>query len=224
MHIMEGFLPHPWWELWYIAALPVVLLGLSRLKKLVDKSPEAKSLLALSGAFIFVLSALKLPSVAGSSSHPTGTGFAAVLFGPAITSVLGVIVLLYQALLLAHGGITTLGANVFSMAIAGPAIGYGMYRMLKRLRLSSKLAVFTAAALADLSTYLVTTAQLAFAFPAAEGGMVSSFKAFGAIFAVTQVPLAIMEGVVTALLFSYLQSMRSEVLVRLSVVDPVRGD
>ena len=73
-------------------------------------------------AYVFVLSALKIPSVTGSCSHPTGTGLSASLFGPSVTAVLGTIVLLFQALLLAHGGLTTLGANVFSMAIAGPFI------------------------------------------------------------------------------------------------------
>ena len=61
-----------------------------------------------------------MPSVTGSCSHPTGTGLGAVLFGPAAVSVLAAIVLVFQALLLAHGGITTLGANDFSMGIVGP--------------------------------------------------------------------------------------------------------
>ncbi len=60
------------------------------------------------GAFIFVLSALKLPSVTGSCSHPTGTGLSAVVLKPAITAVLAMIVLVFQALLLAHGGLTIL--------------------------------------------------------------------------------------------------------------------
>src|SRR3712207_6965420 len=63
---------------------------------------------------IFVLSAVKLPSFTGSSSHPTGTGAGAVLFRPPVMALLGTIVLLFQALLLAHGGLTTLGANAFS--------------------------------------------------------------------------------------------------------------
>ena len=62
-------------------------------------------LLALCGAFAFVLSALKIPSATGSCSHPTGVGLGAILFGPAATAVLGLIVLLFQALLLAHGGL-----------------------------------------------------------------------------------------------------------------------
>ena len=78
------------------------------------------TLIAMSGAFIFVISSLKIPSVTGSCSHMTGTGLGAIMFGPASVSVLGIIVLIFQAVLLAHGGLTTLGANTFSMAIAGP--------------------------------------------------------------------------------------------------------
>ena len=66
---------------------------------------------------MFVLSALKIPSLTGSCSHPTGVGLGAILFGPSVMSVLGTIILLFQSLLLAHGGLTTLGANAFSMAI-----------------------------------------------------------------------------------------------------------
>ena len=84
------------------------------------------------GAFAFVLSALKIPSAFGSCSHPTGVGLGAILFGPTATAVLGLIVLLFQALLLAHGGLTTLGANVFSMAIVGPFVSFGLYALLKK--------------------------------------------------------------------------------------------
>ena len=66
---------------------------------------------------MFVISSLKIPSVTGSCSHMTGTGLGAILFGPTAAGVLGLIVLLFQAILLAHGGLTTLGANTFSMAI-----------------------------------------------------------------------------------------------------------
>ena len=81
-------------------------------------------LIAMVDAFAFVLSALKIPSVTGSCSHPTGVGLVAILFGPLVMSVLGLIVLIFQALLLAHGGITTLGANTFSMAVVDPRVSY----------------------------------------------------------------------------------------------------
>lgn len=97
------------------------------------KNNKTKILLALAGAFVFILSSLKIPSVTGSCSHPTGTGLGAILFGPSIMSLLGIIVLLFQALLLAHGGLTTLGANTFSMAIAGPFVSFGIYKFSQKL-------------------------------------------------------------------------------------------
>lgn len=218
MHIMEGFLPHPWWEIWFAVSLPVVALGVYKINRMIKERRETLPLLAVAGAFVFVLSSLKLPSVTGSCSHPTGTGMGAIIFGPWITSVLAVIVLVYQAVFLAHGGLTTLGANAFSMGVAGPAVGYLIYRAAAKSGLHIYLAVFLAATLADWATYLVTSIQLALAFPAASGGVLASFKAFAAVFAVTQVPLAIVEGVVTALMFKYIVQLRSDVLLRMKVL------
>lgn len=217
MHIMEGFLPHPWWEIWFALSLPVVAYGVYRMNLIVKERRDTLPLLAVSGAFIFVLSSLKMPSVTGSCSHPTGTGMGAILFGPWITSVLSMIVLIYQALFLAHGGLTTLGANTFSMGIAGPLVGYLVYKACMKSGLNLYIAVFLAAMLADWATYLVTALQLALAFPAAYGGVLTSFKAFLAIFAITQVPLAVVEGAVTALMFKYFIQLRGDVLIKLNV-------
>ncbi|WP_456474186.1 energy-coupling factor ABC transporter permease [Candidatus Pyrohabitans sp.] len=217
MHIAEGFLPSPWWYLWFIFTLPVLAYGLVRMRTLVEKNPEIKVLLALAGAFAFVLSALKIPSVTGSCSHPTGTGLAVVLFGPAITSLLASIVLLFQALLLAHGGLTTWGANVASMGIAGPVIGYAVWKLTSKL--STRVRVFLTAAVADLATYVVTSLQLALAFPAREGGVLKSFEIFMGIFAITQIPLAIIEGVLTVIVFRYILELKGDVLVKLGLIE-----
>ncbi|MEA1868769.1 MAG: energy-coupling factor ABC transporter permease [Euryarchaeota archaeon] len=218
MHIMEGFLPGPWWQIWFAVSIPVVVYGIYKLNRLVKENREILPLLAVAGAFIFVLSALKLPSVTGSCSHPTGTGLAAILFGPAITAVLGTIVLLYQALFLAHGGLTTLGANVFSMGIVGPVVAYTIYKVGMKLNLNFYFVVFLAATLGDWATYVVTSVELALAFPADPGGFMSSFKAFATVFAVTQVPLAIIEGAVTALIFKYIIQVKSDMLARLNIL------
>jgi cobalt/nickel transport system permease protein len=204
MHIMEGYLPASHCLAWGAASAPFVIAGGLRVKKVVREHPEVKLLLAASGAFVFVLSALKLPSVTGSSSHPTGTGLAASLFGPTITSVLSAIVLLFQALLLAHGGLTTLGANIFSMGIVGPFIAYGLYRGLPALGFSIPVAIFAAATLGDLSTYVVTSLQLALAFPDPAGGVIGAAVKFLGIFAVTQVPLAVSEGLLTVIVWNLL--------------------
>jgi cobalt/nickel transport system permease protein len=218
MHIMEGFLPLVWVIFWYAVSAPFIVYGVWRLKKVVNEHPESKPMLAVAGAFAFVLSSLKIPSVTGSCSHPTGTGFGAIIFGPAITSVISIIVLLYQALLLAHGGITTLGANVFSMGIAGPFVAYLAYKILRGIA-GFNIAVFAAATLGDLATYVTTSIQLALAFPAPVGGILKSFLGFSGIFAITQVPLALIEGLVTMLLLRYLLALKPDVFKAFHISD-----
>ncbi|MEC1523370.1 energy-coupling factor ABC transporter permease [Neobacillus niacini] len=215
MHIMEGFLPLGWAVFWWGITIPFISVGIRSITKKLKENPELKSMLGLSGAFAFVLSALKIPSVTGSSSHPTGVGLGTILFGPTAMSVLGTIVLLFQSLLLAHGGITTLGANAFSMAVVGPLLAYGIFKFGRKMNLSLAVAVFLAAMLGDLGTYLVTSVQLALAFPAEVGGFAASFVKFASIFGFTQVPLAISEGLLTVIVMNLLQKYNMEELKQL---------
>lgn len=218
MHIAEGFLPPVWAAAWTLFSAPFVAYGTYRVTTYVRESPERMAMLALAGAFMFVLSALKLPSVTGSTSHPTGTGLAVVLFGPSITAVLSTIVLLYQALLLAHGGITTLGANVASMGIIGPAVSWLGYRAV-RGRTSVVTGTFLATVLADWTTYVVTSIQLGMAFPAGSGigGMLQAAGSFAAVFAITQVPIAVVEGLITAAMIRQLLAVKPAVRSKLEV-------
>ena len=211
MHIMEGFLPVNWALIWFAVCIPFWVIGIRKLHKLSKGSIEEKMMLALAGAFIFVLSALKIPSVTGSSSHPTGVGLSSILYGPGVTSILGTIVLIFQAGLLAHGGFTTLGANAFSMAIAGPIVSYGIYILLKNKNKS--LAVFLAASLGNLSTYIITSFQLALANPSPTGGILESFIKFGIVFAVTQIPLAVIEGLLTNVIINILEKYKKKSVV-----------
>lgn len=222
MHIMEGFLPFGWAVFWWAATLPFILAGLRSIRRKLKENPELKTMLGLSAAFAFVLSALKIPSVTGSCSHPTGVGLGAILFGPTAMSVLGTIVLLFQSLLLAHGGLTTLGANAFSMAVAGPLLAYAIFKISIKMKISFAVAVFLAAMLGDLGTYLVTSVQLALAFPAEVGGFAASFSKFAAIFAFTQIPLAISEGLLTVIVMNLLQKYNMPELNQLPAVKEVR--
>lgn len=200
MHIMEGYLSPGFCIAWGAICIPFLVMGYLSIKKTLDENRRAITLLAMAGAFVFVLSSLKIPSVTGSCSHMTGTGLSAILFGPAATSILGIIVLLFQAILLAHGGLTSLGANTFSMAIAGPLVSYGLYKMLQGMKVNRLVSIFIAAAVGDLFTYCVTSFQLAFAYPSEVGGVMASASKFLAIFAPTQVPLAIIEGFLTVII------------------------
>ena len=206
MHIMEGYLPAPYCIAWGVICLPFLITGFFSIKKTFTKNRKSITLLAMAGAFIFVISSLKIPSVTGSCSHMTGTGLGAILFGPCATSILGIIVLIFQAILLAHGGLTTLGANTFSMAIAGPLVSFGLYKLLPKLKVNKLVSVFIASFIGDLFTYCVTSIQLALAYPSEAGGIAASAVKFLGVFAPTQLPLAVLEGVLTVLIVMALET------------------
>lgn len=220
MHIMEGYLPLGYCITWGALCLPFLVAGVIGIRRTMRQKRRLLILLAMSGAFIFVISSLKIPSVTGSCSHMTGTGLSAILFGPAISSILGIIVLIFQAILLAHGGLTTLGANTFSMAIAGPILTWLLYMLLgKKLKLNRKIAIFLAAALGDLFTYCVTSFQLALAYPSEAGGVMASAVKFLGVFAPTQLPLAVIEGLLTVLIVMGLESFAKPELKELPFLE-----
>ena len=224
MHSIEGYLPAGWCIAWGALCIPFLVAGAVSLKRKIAYQGKVKLLIALCAAFVFIISSLKIPSVTGSCSHATGTGLGAILFGPSIMSVLGIIVLLFQAILLAHGGLTTLGANTFSMAIFGPFVSYGLFQLLKKCKAPMGLAVFLSATIGDMATYCLTSVQLAAAYPG--DNFWASFGKFIAVFAPTQVPIAIAEGILTVIVYNVIQKNCVKELKELSgitVSNPNRG-
>ncbi|MCL2863442.1 MAG: energy-coupling factor ABC transporter permease [Methanimicrococcus sp.] len=213
MHILEGMLPAQWAIFWWVVTAVILVVGIYQLNKVVRKDREILPLLAISGAFIFVLSSLKLPSaVTMSSSHPTGTGLASVTFGPAITTVLCAIVLLFQTLFLAHGGLTTLGANCFAMGFFGPLLAWGIFKLLQKTSVNLYVTVFLAALTAGFSSYVMTAFQLSLAH-----GM-ENFAGFLAIFALTQIPLAILESLIIVVAFKYIAKIKGDFLIKTKTI------
>lgn len=221
MHIMEGYLPGGFCIAWGVLCLPFLIAGFMSIKKTLEEHRNLITMLAMSGAFIFVISSLKIPSVTGSCSHMTGTGLGAILFGPAAVSILGLIVLLFQAILLAHGGLTTIGANTFSMAIAGPFVAYGIYVLCNKCKVNKRVSVFLAACLGDFFTYCVTAVQLAIAHNA-DTTFGAALGKFLMIFAPTQVPLAVIEGILTVVIFMGLETYAKPELRAMGILKEVK--
>ena len=219
MHIMEGYLPLRYCIIWGVVCVPFLVIGIMRLRKVIDENKRALILLAMSGAFIFVISSLKIPSVTGSCSHMTGTGLSTILFGVPITSVLAIIVLIFQAILLAHGGLTTLGANTFSMGIAGPLLTLLLFTIGKKMKANKLVNIFVAVTLGDLFTYCVTSIQLAIAYPSEVGGVAASTLKFLTVFAPTQIPLSVIEGILTVLIIMGMQKYAKKELEAVSFME-----
>lgn len=220
MHIMEGYLPGGWCIAWGALCIPFLVYGMIKLKRLIDNNGKVKLLIALCAAFVFIISSLKIPSLTGSCSHATGTGLGAILFGPSIMAIMSFIVLLFQALLLAHGGLTTLGANTFSMGVFGPIVSFIIFKVLKKTRLSLAVVVFISATVGDMATYILTSIQLAAAYPGSD--FMLSFGKFLAVFAPTQLPIAIAEGILTVIIYGIIEKNCVKELKQLSVITSVK--
>ncbi len=216
MHISEGILPPQWAVLWFALAIPFIAWGLRDLRVRSREEPHLKAMVGLVGAAVFVISCMPIPvPTAGTCSHPCGTGMAAIFIGPTLTVVVASIALTLQALFLAHGGITTLGANVLSMGVMGAFTGYGIFILARRLGAPWVVAAFMAGLLSDWIVYAGTSFFLATALHG-DGSLGTMLLTILMAFVPTQVPLGILEGIICAGAYRFVQARRPEFLVMLA--------
>ncbi len=218
MHISEGLLPFNWAILWFAAAAPFIALGLQRLRRSAASDLSFKPLVGFMAAAVFIISCIPVPvPTAGTCSHPCGTAISAILLGPAISVLVATVALLIQALFLAHGGLSTLGANVLSMGVAGSFAGFLVFRLLRAGRLSLPVAAFAAGVAADWFTYLATSFILAAGLKGSDPFMPLMMK-IALAFVPTQLPLGILEGAITSGIVVLLYRKRPDILVRMKVM------
>lgn len=221
MHISEGILPLKWAAVWYVVATPFVTKGVMDVKKKARANAHFKPLLGLMAAAVFIISCMPVPvPTAGTCSHPAGTGISAILIGPVMSIFVTSIALLIQALFLAHGGITTWGADIVSMGIAGSFAGYAAFKILRRFKAPLFVCGFMAGLLADWATYATTSFELASALH----GSKSLFSLFNTIliaFIPTQLPLGIFEGFLTGGMIIFVAKRRPDILTSLGVIKEI---
>jgi len=131
MHIPDGFLNGA--TMAVTAAASTGGLGIA-LKAAGKKLGERQvPLMGMTAAFIFAAQMLNFPVLAGTSGHLIGAALAAILLGPWASIVIMSLVLSIQCFIFQDGGLLSLGANLFNMAVlAGPA-AYIIYRTLGRI-------------------------------------------------------------------------------------------
>ena len=218
MHISEGILPLKWAGLWYLAALPFLIKGILDIKKKSKITPAFKPLLGLMGAVIFIISCMPVPvPTAGTCSHPAGTGISAILVGPIMSIFITSIALIIQALFLAHGGITTWGADIVSMGVAGSFAAFIAFKTLRKFNVSLFVSGFAAGLLADWATYITTSFELASALHGSKP-MFSLFCTILIAFIPTQLPLGILEGFLTGGMIVFVAKRRPDILVSLGII------
>lgn len=218
MHLSDGVLPAGWCLAWGLAGAACVGIALMRFDRARLRDPQLAPLVAMMGAAVFAISCMPVPVPwVGTCSHPCGTGLAAIVVGPLSTILLTAVALLLQAIFLAHGGLTTLGADILSMGVAGGLVGYGVFHAGRRAGLSLFAAAFIAGVLSDWATYATTALELALGLGDA-GSRATLFGQVSLAFAPTQLPLGLLEGVLTGGALRFVHKHRPALLARLGAV------
>lgn len=127
MHIPDGYLSPSTCATLYAAAVPFWYVAFARVKRLMHT--RLVPLLAVTSAFCFVIMMFNVPLPGGTTGHAVGVGAATVVLGPWAAMLSLSIALLIQALFFGDGGITSLGANCFNMAIVGSLVAHMVYRI-----------------------------------------------------------------------------------------------
>ncbi|GLY33127.1 hypothetical protein Kisp02_64920 [Kineosporia sp. NBRC 101731] len=209
MHAPDGFIDAPVSVAAGVVAaggLALCLRGARR--ELDDRTAPLAGLVAV---YVFAVQMLNFPVAAGTSGHLLGGTLAAVLVGPYTGALCVAVVLLVQGLLFADGGLTALGVNISTMALATVLVGYPLARLLLRLLNRSRLATPIAAGVA--AGISVVTASLAFVGFYALGG--TTDVALGTVAAAmvgTHALIGIGEGLITGMTVAAIASARPDLV------------
>jgi len=144
MHIPDGYLSPSTCAVLYGGAGVAWYAALRRVKRAVNA--RMVPLIAVLAAFSFLVMTFNLPLPGGTTGHALGVTIAAIVLGPSGAILAVSIAIAIQALFFGDGGITTLGANCFNMAVAGSFVAYLSYRFIATgAELSSRRRVIASA-------------------------------------------------------------------------------
>jgi len=209
MHISDGILTLKWVIFWFAISAIFIALGLRIINRRIREDPSFLPRISLLGAVVFVISVWHIPvPITGSSSHPVGTPLAAIIVGPFAVVVISAIALFFQVFI-AHGGLTTIGANLFSMGIVGAFGGYFIYRLLKNFT-PIWFSAGMAGLIGSILTYLCTAFELALSLN--PENVMHYWKIYSLGFIPTQLPLAFAEFAFTAYVIKYINETGSNAI------------
>ncbi len=203
MHIPDGFM-----DLWicavmYIISAVVIVYSARKLKGKLE-GPQVP-LIGMVAAGIFAAQMLNWPIPGGTSAHFVGGAIAGILLGPYAGCLSMVSVLTIQCLVFGDGGITALGANIFSMAIVDVFVGYWIFTALRQrnLDVSLFLAGWIGIWLGATATGVVLGVSSVFAY-----GFVTTVSVMG----IWHGALGIIEGIISMLAIKFVLDRQPDLI------------
>ncbi|MEM9488484.1 MAG: energy-coupling factor ABC transporter permease [Myxococcota bacterium] len=212
MHLAEGTLPLGQAIAWSAVALPALVWSIRGEQRARRDTASSSIVMAGVTSLLFAVTLLPLPvPVVGATSH--------ICLTPVLALVIGVrriiwptfFVLLLQAMFFAHGGLTTLGVNTLTLGLLGPLTAVGLWAIVQRLGADNAFGLALACGLGSLSVYVGDAVVLAIALTDVAAPM-TTFTGVLLGFAPVQVPLSVLEAVVSVGIVRLLATRRPDFL------------
>lgn len=210
MHMADALVTPAVGGAFWAAAAGTIAYCSSRVSKNLDD--RKVPLMGVLGAFVFAVQMINFTIPAtGSSGHLGGGLLLAILLGPSAAYLTIASILMVQALFFADGGLLALGCNIFNLGVFPAFIAYPLfYKKIvgqrprqARMVAASIIAAVVALQFGSLGVVLQTVASGVSALP---------FQTFLLLMQPIHLGIGIVEGVVTALIVSFIYQARPEVL------------
>lgn len=175
MHIPDGFLDTKTWLSLTVVSGAILAFAIKGFKR--EDLEQRIPLIGVTAAFVFAAQMLNFPVAGGTSGHFMGGVLCCILLGPWTGFITMSLVLIVQCFLFQDGGLTTLGANIFNMALMGSVGGFALYFFFRLLlwgdrtrpvayALAAWCSLMLAALCASLELSLSGTVKLSMGLPA----------------------------------------------------------
>jgi len=211
MHIPDGILPAPVCIGGYALAAPLLGYALRKINRMPDVTEQIPKASLLTAAF-FIASSIHIP-IPPASVHLVLNGLLGAVLGyfavPAIA-----IGLFLQAVMFGHGGLTTLGVNTVMMGLPALLAAW-VFRLRHRFgrlgaRRADLLFAFLAGAMGLGLAAIIFFGLILATLPSELDAQTERLAVYGLV--ASHVPLALIEGVFTAMLVSFLRRVKPELL------------
>jgi cobalt/nickel transport system permease protein len=211
MHIPDGILPAPVCIGGYALAAPLLGYALRKINRMPDVTEQIPKASLLTAAF-FIASSIHIP-IPPASVHLVLNGLlGAVLSYFAVPAI--AIGLFLQAVMFGHGGLTTLGVNTVMMGLPALLAAW-VFRLRHRFgrlgaRRADLLFAFLAGAMGLGLAAIIFFGLILATLPSELDAQTERLAVYGLV--ASHVPLALIEGVFTAMLVSFLRRVKPELL------------
>ena len=186
----------------YAASGALLVLSCRKLQKDLVYTKNLP-LAGILGAFVFSAQMINfaVPGT-GSSGHIGGGFLLALLLGPYPTVLIMASILTVQCLLFADGGLLALGCNIFNLAVYPAFFGLPVYLLLRRF--GDSKSIRAVAAVCAVLVSLEAGALSVVVQTVMSGRSELPFSSFSLMMLGIHFPIAVVEGLITAAVFSLL--------------------